>query len=394
MAFTDTVRSLARRFRPAASAAKAAGPVRLTTRVVNDYDVAPEYPGHVLRPAGAFRWTEGPPGEARMLTVFPVDGAIVTMRYIVVDPVRGYLLVNQSYETLPISTAFAPGAVGQSFAFEVEAVEELAGPVVVIGGPFEFNYYHGLLNWFSRFAILEMLAPGLLADPSVRFLVDEQGRREPFRSILAALAIAPERIIWANHERNYRIERAWVVSFLHEGIICPEVYRAYAARILGTLGIERKARGTRRVWISREHLPEARRRIDNFAELAPALASHGFEIVRLEELGFAEQARLFADAEIVTGSHGAGFSNIIFCPPAAKLLVIEKDFARMLGISNLFSSLGTTHGLDVEIVPATSIRPDGIDWSVFVNCHFADARVDAADYVAALDRVVRSSEAA
>ena len=65
-----------------------------------------------------------------------------------------------------------------------------------------------------------------------------------------------------------------------------------------------------RVFISRRQT--LARRIANEDAVLAALAPLGFRACVLEELSFAEQVRLFANAEIVVGPHGAGMMNLAF----------------------------------------------------------------------------------
>jgi capsular polysaccharide biosynthesis protein len=51
-----------------------------------------------------------------------------------------------------------------------------------------------------------------------------------------------------------------------------------------------------------------------------ALSPFGFEKVDPGTLTVAKQVRLFAEAELVVGAHGAGLSNLVFCPEGAAVL--------------------------------------------------------------------------
>ena len=84
--------------------------------------------------------------------------------------------------------------------------------------------------------------------------------------------------------------------------------------------IRREPAGHRRIYVSRGDTP--RRRIANEQAILPILSRHGFEIVAPGTLGFRDQAALFSSAEIVAGAHGAGLTNILFAPHAAKVLEI------------------------------------------------------------------------
>ncbi len=74
----------------------------------------------------------------------------------------------------------------------------------------------------------------------------------------------------------------------------------------------------RRLWISREDTKK--RRIANEAELQPILERFGFETVMPGRLPFPEQVALFAEAEAVAGTHGAGLTNLLFSPRDTRVL--------------------------------------------------------------------------
>ena len=76
-------------------------------------------------------------------------------------------------------------------------------------------------------------------------------------------------------------------------------------------------------------------------EVSSFLAKHGFETVQAESLSISEQARLFAEAKIVLGPHGAGFTNIAFCKPGTK--VVELYCNR---IEPTFWNTCVLHGLE------------------------------------------------
>jgi hypothetical protein len=79
----------------------------------------------------------------------------------------------------------------------------------------------------------------------------------------------------------------------------------------------------RRLYISRQEAsPEytSTRKVVNYDEMLSTLHDFGFESYILEELPFEKQVRLFAEADVVMGPHGAGLVNMIF---ANEPLVIE-----------------------------------------------------------------------
>lgn len=74
---------------------------------------------------------------------------------------------------------------------------------------------------------------------------------------------------------------------------------------------------TRKIYISRS----VKRRVKNEAEVREVLHKFGFEILE-DNLSrpVDEQIRLFQEAAIVVGPHGAGFTNLLWCKPGTKVL--------------------------------------------------------------------------
>lgn len=71
-------------------------------------------------------------------------------------------------------------------------------------------------------------------------------------------------------------------------------------------------RPIRRVFISRTGA--TRRRLLNEEELWQHLKNAGFERVRMETLDFEQQVRLMRETAVLVAPHGAGLTNMMFCP--------------------------------------------------------------------------------
>ncbi|MBI5370451.1 MAG: glycosyltransferase family 61 protein [Sphingobacteriales bacterium] len=80
--------------------------------------------------------------------------------------------------------------------------------------------------------------------------------------------------------------------------------------------------GTKRIYISRSKA--AVRKVLNENELIPFLHRYGFEILNGEDYNLKEQARLFSEAGILMGIHGAGLANCIFMQEGSKLIELRK----------------------------------------------------------------------
>jgi hypothetical protein len=68
---------------------------------------------------------------------------------------------------------------------------------------------------------------------------------------------------------------------------------------------------SRRIYVSRQKARRGRK-IVNYEEALDVLERYDFEPHVLEDYSFEEQVRLFAEAEVVMGPHGAGLLNCIF----------------------------------------------------------------------------------
>ncbi len=76
--------------------------------------------------------------------------------------------------------------------------------------------------------------------------------------------------------------------------------------------------GNRRVYLTRS--ASLRRKLQNEAEIVDLLAGAGFDVVDPAAFTVAEQARLFASAEVVVAPHGAGLANLVFAREGAAVI--------------------------------------------------------------------------
>jgi Glycosyltransferase 61 len=73
------------------------------------------------------------------------------------------------------------------------------------------------------------------------------------------------------------------------------------------------------------HRANKSRGIVNEAEVYDFFCARGWEIIDTEKLTFAQEIKLFNDAEAVGGVFGSGFTNAIWCRPGCKLLPFVAD---------------------------------------------------------------------
>ena len=81
----------------------------------------------------------------------------------------------------------------------------------------------------------------------------------------------------------------------------------------------------------------------NNLEIIEYLKKKRFLIIKLAELSFNEQIKIFNEAKIIIGSHGAGLTNLIFCEPSTKVIEIETQILIVMFLEILNIQIIITH---------------------------------------------------
>lgn len=187
--------------------------------------------------------------------------------------------------------------------------------------PWHTNYFHWCLDCLTKLEGIEHFSKMTGLNPQI--IIGSQPTRWQLES-LSLLGYSSEQLIrWPSSANQLRVDQLVVSSFRRASPqgISPSVCRFLRDRCLANISEHSIAHAdafSKRVLISRRKAN--RRRVVNEEELADALAPLGFQTYVLEDLSFADQVRLFAQAEFVIGPHGAGMTNMIF---AHDLSVVE-----------------------------------------------------------------------
>lgn len=189
----------------------------------------------------------------------------------------------------------------------------VAEPCLLMASRFvHHNYYHWTFEGLTRLWALTVLPEELRRMP----LVFPSADLRPFhRDTLRAMGVVNP-ILALNH-RLTRFERLYFPSFLDGATVTPRQVEWLRSTLFAAFPDARRG-GPRRIYVSRRDA--GARRVSNEDAVAALLARHGFELVVPGALTVAEQIRAFAGAELVVAPHGAGNSNIAFCPPGATVL--------------------------------------------------------------------------
>jgi capsular polysaccharide biosynthesis protein len=143
---------------------------------------------------------------------------------------------------------------------------------------------------------------------------------------LAEIGVA-DRIIEIQNQSAIQVEELFV-STTTGGYLRHPAHRGsiWAMNAFDSIKIKvadshKQLEGFQKLYISRESA--TRRKLLPIHEINDLMANLGFQRVSLEDLSFAEQVKLFSDADTVVGPHGAGLAGVSFMKPNSRLIEIH-----------------------------------------------------------------------
>ena len=211
-----------------------------------------------------------------------------------------------------------------------EPVVDPEEAILIGGGP---NFYHTLIDWFSRVGLLEGRSelselPLVLSD-----LVPETTLE-----LLGLMGIDRDRIrLLAGGPRTY--SSLWVPSLMQDrfGYVAP-AHLDYLERAVYERFRDPGGRGRRRLFVTRRGTTH--RRLSNEAEIEALLTKIGFELFEPQRATIVEQIECFADAEVVVGSFGAGLVGMLAAPHTTAIVELTHSRA----IHPMFAILAAHRG--------------------------------------------------
>ena len=226
-------------------------------------------------------------------------------------------------------TAWAPEQITAAEAYQ----KKWRGPEIFKRGNYStlilywgLGYYH----WFND--VLSTLHGSLEMMPQDTIFLMPHGFEKGYGGsfylkTLLALGIERDRVLEFDGTESWILENFWwQPPAVHPDDQTPGAMQWIGQQIVQSVSVEQAEKPVR-IYISRT-LPSARV-IANEEELLPGLLEMGFQICRLEKMSFEEQVRLFRNAEVVVGPHGAGFTNLIFSKPSTRVFeILAKGYER------------------------------------------------------------------
>lgn len=146
------------------------------------------------------------------------------------------------------------------------------------------------------------------------------GRIRPSKyhiEIMGRLGISPQCIRY--HSSVVSLSRLLHCSFVHTGSVHPK-QSVYASSLLNAVATESLRDLPSRFFIFRKQ--DAARSFANNEDIAALAKYFGFAVLYLEDFKLGDQVRLFKNADIVVGAHGAGLVHIVNMRPTCRLIEI------------------------------------------------------------------------
>ena len=224
-----------------------------------------------------------------------------------------------------------------------------------------YGYFHWLSDALAKlYVVRERLTDSVLLLPG-------HYRSLPFVTASLAAFTVPEVAYIERDEVVVVNQLTLPTPVAPSGHFRENVVRGVRNQLLRKYGSPEANRAGRRLYISRGRAPK--RRVSNEVEVIELLREFQFEVVRAEDLTFAEQVETASRAELLVSNHGAGLTNMMFMP--TRSTVLELRHANDC-INNCYYTLADALGLNYfyQKCEATNAAEDA---------HTADLLVDIAE---------------
>ncbi|GBF81183.1 glycosyltransferase family 61 protein [Aphanothece sacrum] len=179
------------------------------------------------------------------------------------------------------------------------------------------NFAHWLMDCLPKLALIESLDS--IAKKDLKFIIPD-GSPHYIVDSLKLLSIQEEQTIQIQEE-SITVENL-ILCRAAEKAGRPQKMHFLAIRnkLLSSFIDEESVRlASTRIYVSRS---QSSRKIVNEEEVLQILIKYNFQVIHCEKMSLAEQIRIFSEAEIVLGPHGAGIYNQFFCNSGTSIIEI------------------------------------------------------------------------
>jgi hypothetical protein len=202
---------------------------------------------------------------------------------------------------------------------------QLRGTVAYLSNTWIDNYYHWMQLTLPLLRLYRELAPHTGID---YYYVGESHTSRLQEETLAQLGIRKSQIV----REPCHADRLLTAIYLHRPQHREMRYRdVWGHRFVRSIFPRQHCPDSpKRIHIERGNVPM--RRLANEKEVVACLRQLQFVSLRMDGMTVASQARLFANAEVILGVHGAALTNLLFSQPGTKVIELFPPSAQEPGM--------------------------------------------------------------
>ena len=214
------------------------------------------------------------------------------------------------------------------------------------GGGANNNYFHWLYDVLPRIGLVEILKKEINLDYYLLPALQEQYHFES----LNLLNIQKKQLLPSKIFRHIETQKLLVTdhpynlnndSYNDSKRIPKWISEWLRNKFLQNSSSEKKFK---KIFIDRRDVDpknSSKRKIKNEEILKKLLSNEGFHFVKFSDIPFSEKIKIFNNAEVILGLHGAGFANICFCKPNTKIIELRSP-----GTGKIFENIGLDNNLN------------------------------------------------
>jgi len=233
-----------------------------------------------------------------------------------------------------VYSMFKPNSFALSFFKKIalNKVRKISGNCIVAHHSYYQNYYHFLLEILPRLFVLKEQATSLklVINKNIPSFVKEYIELFNFKEI-----------VYINDDEIAKVDNIIFSTYLSRGLAYNEsVIKEMSAWLCQKLYDDTITNAPEKIFISRDNATY--RKTVNENDVFCFLQQKGFVKFNLEEPSIKAQANFFKNAKYIIGSHGAGFSNMIY----SKNCLLAMDIIHEQHPQDCFHNLANCFNID------------------------------------------------
>ena len=195
-----------------------------------------------------------------------------------------------------------------------------------LAGNGSFNWYHWMIEILPKMLYYkEILSKIILVDNSCKTIPT---MAESLRIVTEKLNV---KIIYLDKNKSYKVKNLYFINEVNKLMFNPidpnkntlplYYFRQESLKLLNekfrSNYFENKEEN-KKIFLDRKN---THRIAKNENEIRELLQHQNFHNIDGSKLNFSEQINTFSNAEVIVGTTGAAFTNIIFCKPKCKIII-------------------------------------------------------------------------